>query len=102
MFPRAVTFGLARDTSGLTGAQERLPGREGKAAGKPQRQRLLQLAHSEGVFTNQILEELAGWEKILQHTSLSQTFDPDELEGGDEDAPRDRRLATVRRRRRRS
>ena len=60
------------------------------------------LAHSEGVFTNQILEELAGWEKILQHTSLSQTFDPDELEGEDEDAPRDRRLATVRRRRRRS
>lgn len=60
------------------------------------------MVHSEGVFTNQILEELAGWEKILQHTSLSQTFDPDELEGGDEDAPRDRRLATVRRRRRRS
>ncbi|RKF22998.1 hypothetical protein D6851_00300 [Altericroceibacterium spongiae] len=60
------------------------------------------LAHSEGVFTNQILEELAGWEKILQHTSLSQTFDPDELEGEDEDALRDRRLATVRRRRRRS
>ena len=60
------------------------------------------MVHSEGVFTNQILEELAGWEKILQHTSLSQTFDPDELEGEDEDAPRDRRLATVRRRRRRS
>ena len=60
------------------------------------------MAHSEGVFTNQILEELAGWEKILRHTSLSQTFDPDELEGEDEDAPRDRRLATVRRRRRRS
>lgn len=61
-----------------------------------------QVVHSEGVFTNQILEELAVWEKILQHTSLSQTFDPDELEGEDEDAPRDRRLATVRRRRRRS
>ena len=62
----------------------------------------MEMVHSEGVFTNQILEELAGWEKILQHTSLSQTFDPDELEGEDEDAPRDRRLATVRRRRRRS
>jgi hypothetical protein len=58
------------------------------------------MVHSNGVFTNQILEVLEGWERILQHTSLSRTFDPDSLEGEDEHAPCDRPAVARTRRRR--